>query len=200
MFHRVIDLGCGDGRYYPDAFPTTENYVGIDVIDHSTGLAFQKSSTSFILSPALLALDSLRPTQGDLIVSIFSAHHLGQRNLRACLLTYRALGAEYLVVDARLMSEKSFRAHYLSSLLRGLWAMVFGSPNPTRIRPFLISQLQFLTTWRGYAHAITDYQTGLQRETTFSGSDNEGSYGEAAALWWAASGPIIERWMLVSAS
>jgi hypothetical protein len=196
MFRRLIDLGCGDALHYPDALPRSEQYVGIDVEDHRSAATFDNEQATFVLGSAVPELQALNPAKGDLIVSLFSAHHIGHEELRSFLVECKERGAEFLIVDARLLDKDGFLKHYLKSIVAIFRALLrvrgFRRKN---LRPFLIYQLRFLMSLVGLRHARADYRAGIQCHVPFGRDDDWLEHGELGALWWAAAGENIEPWI-----
>jgi len=161
VFKRILDLGCGNAPYYPLILPPTLHYVGVDITRPSLEHLKQHPEIEFRQGSALEQLDLLKPGKGDLVISIFSAHHIGLSALLDALARARAQDADVMVIDSLRMSDNWFAAHYLLSLFGSSAALATSTASlkaRTPNRYFLSDHVQFLLSRYGIAHAAEDFE------------------------------------------
>lgn len=193
-FERLIDIGCGSPDEHVYRFPAFNRYVGVDRDDHTGSKIFSLAQAEFIQMDGLVAIAALNPRLGDLVVSLFSAHHVGVEPLLNALNGKAEDGLEYLIVDAVLTNTKSFWAHYFTSIVFALMALFRARLLRQRNLAWLSAKhLRFLASASGLAHARSDFRLGLQH--IFHPVGGRYSAKRFGALWAAYEGKIITQWL-----
>ena len=130
---RILDIGCGNGRYYPAFKEKGTAYVGIDNSRNLIAIAKNKfPGAEFMVADALSL--PFGESEFDLAVSVAVLHHIPSKDYRRVFFdeAYRVLKpGGWLIVTAwdlrPLSMAKAKRWRWLKSFIRGQLMIVAGS-------------------------------------------------------------------------
>lgn len=162
MFDRIIDLGCGEAKYFPENLPSALQYVGVDLIRPAWAHPISRDNMIFVKSDGMATLSHTELTENDLVIAIFSAHHIGIGNIIEFIESCKEKCPSILIVDPQIISHKSFVFQYFGSIFLSLFSIIASIlKKNTNATYFVVNQLRFLACRQGVLHSYRDFKMGL---------------------------------------